>query len=467
LAITNTVCLYLSSLPRTITIIIGLKQLEATIEALQLNHTKAIGLLDAQLREKDSMINETDSKMSMISVYVDKLEERLASFAIARRDITNREKACDLLTEQSLILEEQVAKLKQEFEETRTERDEMKNLVDLLVEERALLQQEQGKLSNDKEKLIFEGQSLREELDLLNDNFLRLENDARITKEQLEEAQASISEREEALDNLKAVNDESGSKLAEQDDMIQKSVTLTMSMQKAIHRLQEEYDDATAMILMLEEKLAEAIGQQNRASQEQPAEVVVENAEVEEELKGYATESFGYATRTESSFGYTTESFEVDATDSHIPPPPPDGYCEGSNDEHNEQMDIDVTPPAPDGITCATINMDDDVTDTDTDTDTGGDKTFGEEATVGTTEYADSSDDEEVGFDDEEEALVGDDYEVDEPPLPNSAYTPTVPVPPPNAAFVAKRPVPLRDIRKQISKVTGIHGFFTPPSRRK
>ena len=38
---------------------------------------------------------------------------------------------------------------------------------------------------------------------------------------------------------------------------------------------------------------------------------------------------------------------------------------------------------------------DDDVTDTET----GGDETFGEEATVGATEYADSSDDEgEVGF---------------------------------------------------------------------
>ena len=46
------------------------------------NHSDEIIALEEQILEKQDMINETDSKMSMISVYVDQLEERLASFAI-------------------------------------------------------------------------------------------------------------------------------------------------------------------------------------------------------------------------------------------------------------------------------------------------------------------------------------------------------------------------------------------------
>ena len=229
-----------------------MNKLEGEVKTLNTNHTSEIGVYNQKLAAKDQQINEIDSKMSMISRYVDQLEERLASFAIARRDIANREEALDSLEEKAAAMEEEIVTLKQEAEDVKNERDEMKNLVDLLVEERTLLQEEKIKLRGEKEKLVFEGRTLREELDMLNDNFLQLDSRAQATQETLEATQASLLAREAELENMKTLDEESTAKLAEQEELIQKSVTVTMALQEEIQKLMREKETAAGKILSLQ-----------------------------------------------------------------------------------------------------------------------------------------------------------------------------------------------------------------------
>ena len=108
--------------------------METSIKKLEETNSSKISELKKQLVKKTKLINETDSKLEMIGVYVDNLEERLASFAIsiAKRDISKREEACQSFEEKASAAEVELEKMREEYNSIKEERDEMKKLVDLL-----------------------------------------------------------------------------------------------------------------------------------------------------------------------------------------------------------------------------------------------------------------------------------------------------------------------------------------------
>ena len=476
-----------------------MKKLENDIKGLNTNYTAEIALVNEKLNEKDEMMNETDSKMSMISVYVDQLEERLASFAIARRDIATREVACDVLAEKNLAMEEDLANMKQETEDTKNERDEMKNLVDLLVEERTLLQQEKQKLNGEKDKLVFESKTLQEELDLLNDNFLQLESEAKSAEETLEQAEASLLEREMELNLMKNLNDESDAKLAEQEELIGKSVTVTMSLQEEIQRLMGEKETAALSILSLEQHVGELIAEAARKAEEEERiraeeEEAARKMEEEEErmrAEEAEVETIFNAEITEieqdnESRNLDSETFE-DLISAESQPNDVDDYelnteFEAIDDaaavEQNDDgyafttREIMVEHILPTEDTINSSDVCDGVIDDDLEKNPEDDNDTLTEPSETSEEGLDA------GFDDEERPLeietegtreisiddISTVDEIEEPPLPGT-YPPKLQRP--NMAFAPKKSVPLRSFRKQISKLTGIHGFFTEPSGTK
>jgi len=505
----------------------AIKNLESSIESLNQNHAADIDSLNDELKLKDNQINETDSRMAMISVYVDQLEERLASFAMARRDITLREEQCDVLVNKTIAAEAEVANLKSENEEIKAGRDS--------------LQSEKEELLKEKDNLVFGGKTLREELDLLNDNFLRLESEAIVTKQQLKEAHEYVAAQEKLLDEVKAHDEEGTLKLAQQEEMIQKSVDVTMALQKELQDLFREKHNAEETIAMLELKVEEAreekynseetialleqqveiANAEIEAASEAAKQATVEVSEEQSYLDGNNQEShmldgmdqsgsdqpipgdhadvndFDYQNDGEELLQADADVEDALALNKMIPPPPPleenidelasiDGFYEqdsnsfnpGDADEDNHENLDHREPDSEDDIA-----SEDSVSDLDIPSFEGEEEVLdGDNDTQSTFSIKDEEldygfDDEEVPLGENKETKVAD-LENEEAPSFQYQETNEEEVEPSfpiannaNAnqekhAFVTTRPVPFRGFRKHVSKLTGIHGFFTRPNNQ-
>ena len=187
--------------------------LEETIIELQSNHTDEIESLEEMILEKDMMINETDSKMSMISVYVDQLEERLASFAVARRDINVREILCKEIEEREIQTSKDYASIQKQMKEISASRDELKNLVDLMTEERQKLSKERDGLITEKEMFLADESKLRDEVSKLQELIVNLQNEVDTARILVERANVEIEEKEAKLNELYEFNMSSKAKL--------------------------------------------------------------------------------------------------------------------------------------------------------------------------------------------------------------------------------------------------------------
>lgn len=421
------------------------------------NHTDEVAILENRLQDKQKQINETDSKMAMISVYVDQLEERLASFAVARRDIAVREKECDKLVNRSLTLEEELSRIKVEAETLKTEQTEMRNLVDLLIQERTELQNEKVTLNDEKEKLLYEGKALREELDILNDNFLRLEKDAEDTQQKLEDAREIISSQEKSLEDMEK------KMLSQQEEIIEQSANTTAILQQEIQRLEEENRNAINMIGNLEDMLKDLEG---------------DLEEAREKIKELSTSD------------RSSNTFLVQ------PPPPPSLPADGDIttystseemhtitreemtdvidqqvEEKEDQSIIDqsLLSEKHEPVSCLEIEKEVEIPSDDRIADHSNESLNYE----GLNE--ESFDDEELVLHDSHEYFIDHhDDDLSEPDLPNdnndlesSAMLTSISSEETSFTTRQKPPrVPFRTFRKKVSKITGIHGFFSKPTSK-
>jgi hypothetical protein len=489
--------------------------------------------------------------MAMISVYVDQLEERLASFAMARRDITLREEKCDVLVNTTIAVEAELADLMSENEVIKAVRDS--------------LQSEKGALLNEKEKLVFGGKTLRGELDRLNEDFLRLESEAAATKQQLEEAHESFAAQEKLLDEVKAHDEEATVKLAEQENMIQKSVDVTMALQKELQNLYREKQNAEETIATLELKVEEAREEKDNSEEtmvwlEQQVEIAKVEVEASEEqshfdcnneeshraddidqngsdqpiLGEYAdVNDFDYQNDVEDSLQADADVEDVLAPNEISPPPPPppeesirEDHADVNNFDHQNdgedlvQADADVEDVlAPNDMNSPPENLDElasidgfyeqdansfnpgdadednhqnlDHRELDSEDDIASEDscsdldipTFEDEGLDGDndTQSTFSIKDGELdyGFDDEEvplgenkETKVADLESEEAPSFPyqetnEEEAEPSFPIADNAKDNEEKRErVQFRGFRKQVSKLTGVHGFFTDSSNQ-
>ena len=111
-----------------------IKHLHSISKKAKSKHSDQVERLSAQIQSRDTHIKDSESKMSTIAHYVDQLEERLASFAIAKKEIGVREEKCKELEEMDEKQKEKIVALQTQVADLATEKDEMKSLIDLLVE---------------------------------------------------------------------------------------------------------------------------------------------------------------------------------------------------------------------------------------------------------------------------------------------------------------------------------------------
>ena len=160
--------------PKTQKIIDDLKNARGEVERLNseltsvlAEHKSEVSILEDIISQKQASINSSESNMTVIGTYVDKLEERLATFALARRDIDLREQKCKEIEERAALLEKECNELQEKMSSYDADHDELKNLLADLVDERAELQRENAALRREKSSLLAEGSMLRDTISSL------------------------------------------------------------------------------------------------------------------------------------------------------------------------------------------------------------------------------------------------------------------------------------------------------------
>lgn len=360
------------------------------------NHTDEIEALDELIREKDQMINETDSKMSMISVYVDQLEERLATFAVARRDITIREEECKEIEKTNIQTSKDYAKMKTKLKEITMSRDEFKGLSDLLTAERTKLLEEKESLVSERDSLLLKEAALGEELNMLQNSFSKLEVEFKGANDSLEKAQAEIIGKEQALNTLNELNEQAKLELDEREESLQKSIAFGDSLKEELTRLEGENEKISAQVVSFEEKIkqimleseekflnqliieaekmaaekikAEKIEIEKRAEEEiaiaLAQEEEIEAKRIEAEMERRATEEILVASAHEKELSFTEGcdevevEVEIELSDVEMTNPSTEEAEISIGDEYYEENSEDASPSPPNGMNMSVETID-------------------------------------------------------------------------------------------------------------
>mmetsp|Transcript_5463 Transcript_5463/g.13227 ORF Transcript_5463/g.13227 Transcript_5463/m.13227 type:complete len:618 (+) Transcript_5463:177-2030(+) len=135
-------------------------RIKADFQSIIETHQDELANLQMAMSQKQKTITDAESNLTAIGTYVDKLEERLTSFAMTRRDMEAREKACKEIEKKAEESETQRTKIQGEAEDLRKQEDELKKLLEELAADRTDLQKENRKLYTEQEFRIGEKENL-------------------------------------------------------------------------------------------------------------------------------------------------------------------------------------------------------------------------------------------------------------------------------------------------------------------
>jgi len=193
-------------------------RLSTEIESIIDMHQNEISSLQQSILQKQSAINESETKHSEIGRYVDMLEERLANFSITRRDLEVRERECKKAEARVGQMENERESLRSKIEELEAERKEFKSVFEELGQELVTLRQENALLLEEKEALERGAQRSREALASLENNMKRLDQETKeweskanaleielnSTKSAAEQAYGGVQETKTQNENLRS-----------------------------------------------------------------------------------------------------------------------------------------------------------------------------------------------------------------------------------------------------------------------
>jgi len=230
-------------------------ELISDIESLQNSHAKDIEGYKLQLKEKGNIINETDSKISMISIYVDQLEERLASFALARRDIELREEKCNDLEEKAVENEEEMLSIREREDLTNKENIELKNLTEMLIKERSVLQKDKNLLETKVGTLRQIEQNNTQIIRELSRKLSEMNSTIGILDESVRDLESNLSHKEAEIDLLQTENSKAESKMKYQEETIRNLEEDRQTVETKLGEVLADNAEAHAAISQYEEEL--------------------------------------------------------------------------------------------------------------------------------------------------------------------------------------------------------------------
>jgi len=143
-------------------------RLQEEIEALIETHQDEIAALREAIAAKEEAITATESNMTVIGTYVDRLEGRLADFALARRDIESREQKCKEVESSAEEAKAERDRYKARVRDLESEHEEIKTLLEEMAKERTELQSKNDRLTKDCASLGEKERQLQEALSSLS-----------------------------------------------------------------------------------------------------------------------------------------------------------------------------------------------------------------------------------------------------------------------------------------------------------
>ena len=254
-----------------------MKRLNAEINSIIKTHQAEINSLQKTIFTKQKAINETESNLTAIGTYVDRLEERLTSFAITRRDMEEREKKCKDIEDSALKAEEQVRVLTAKVNEYTKEQNDLKKLLEEMALERANLQKQNRKLLTDQEFRVGEEERLKAAA-------AALEVDVKVLTKNLAEAREEIDALKISLEAARSSNSDLQEQLARIEEL-EKELDASRSDNA---KMTDEYRLSTDK---LEAELEEAKSELNRLQTELSQREEAEKQRVEEVEKQRAEEA--------------------------------------------------------------------------------------------------------------------------------------------------------------------------------
>ena len=143
----------------------GERRLKEQLDQLKTEYEEEAELWQQQYEEGEANWNRTKDELMLIGTYVDQLEDRLATFAIAKKEIELREKQCEELEAEAAKHKKEAESWKSQVETLAREQGETKPLLEDLVNERAQTQVKMGGLLSDIEDLQVQIASWKQKVD--------------------------------------------------------------------------------------------------------------------------------------------------------------------------------------------------------------------------------------------------------------------------------------------------------------
>lgn len=229
-------------------------------------HQEEVLKLQKTISIKQKAISESESNMTTIGTYVDKLEERLTSFAIKRRDMEERETKCKEIEASVAITETEKQKLQAKVDEFTKEQGELKKLLEELASERTNLQKDNRKLLTEREFRISAQEQMQARCAELEKEMKTLSQGEQVWKEKCEILTP-------ALESAESLNTELQSRLVRMGD-VQKELGEYRSRNAEIQGNLEEIE-AELHSLRSENERLEAFVNKTKAEEEEKSKNAV------------------------------------------------------------------------------------------------------------------------------------------------------------------------------------------------
>jgi chromosome segregation ATPase len=469
------------------------KRLMHHVSNLTQQHQRGTSRLETMMEQKNIQIRNMESNMTALGTYVDKLEERLADYTVAKRDVETREQTIGQLENKFKSTEQQKNTLQKRVEELEVEHESLKSLLSELVEERARLKKQQNDITKERDALEHTVQQLQSEHSELQSHFKNWNQTNEQWRFRVEaiarELNATVENRNQMLFQLQMYERDNESLRRQIQDLSQHQSLDAVAFEEAIATRKT----LEARIAELEQELRQTMELRDSIAREanynvEQHNMLLENAKIEyaqeiQRLKNEQKKEFerlveDTRTQTEREKQEHTQRFEkqllekqaalekaeqiISKLSSAKPPPPPvKEYIKPNETTSKEEVE-----------------------------ESGTSNTFEDKKLIASNLTATPNNSSEQKNPDFKRAKFGQKMypEAFAKPFNSTVQKPLVkrrfgvglatnqtqttksPACAVNRTLIsasnttAARKVPLRKFRKFFAKTTGIHGLFTPPS---
>ena len=232
-------------------------RLKAELEQLQKTHKKELSGLQKVIRQKEEKAKAIESNLTVIGNYVDKLEERLADFTVARREIEKREKACQRVEQKAANITSEKQSLTVQVAGLQAEVLKLTADFDVLQKEAQMLREACTKLESEVKELNESNETWR----VRTEQAQRDLNSTKAVKERLvQQLELSESEKAQLRQQVQSVS----SSQQQHINMLEQAANTKAALERRITELEAQHQSSTRSSEDVMEEMKRALEEQKQ-----------------------------------------------------------------------------------------------------------------------------------------------------------------------------------------------------------